>query len=474
MNHTFRSLFLLNSVLLAVSGPASALEGTKLAQTAAKGPTSTAKPAPSISKTLQASAKSAAAAVRGTASTARPAPAAAKIDQTTESQPVSAAVDAHNEPLAGRVRDYRGNPDASSWDALLRELRAFVAQPPTAHLPQTAIFAANPGLVDIGAKITDFSGGRIWSFPRVPECQHILLQWANVTPGAEEAILVKGRKRVVRGAPSVSWRSEIVHGPAGTQVKDARIVGSSQVTTVGKKVVRVDSPRALVVAGMDRSGNSYLHAFRASGGTWNEVADVFSGVPPYVLQSLAGKASFSGNDIVLTIGSSLPVAAPTAEGDKKPAPAASNGYRLVLKFVGGKYQMEGGKNGEDGAFATAAQFATALQQGRADVAKAWLADPKLISIPKYIGYFSKSVPTPRLIPMANPLNGCNRYRLMTSMKEDLILDVGRAKSPTFAVKAIFIAPPDPLASKILSNLQAHDTAASAAAGTKDKDRDKDD
>ena len=471
----FRSTVLLSSVFFTVAGQAFALNATKPSQSPAKPALFKAKPAQPIAKTLQANAKTGSSKAGQTQ--AKVAPPLDKADQGDDSGQTAPSVDAHCEPLAGRVRDYRTNPDVASWDALLRDLRAFIAQPQTAHLSQAVLFAANPGLVDIGTKITDFSSGRIWSFPRINECQHLLLQWQNVTPGPEEAVLVRGKRRIVRGTPKVSWRSELVHVPGGVQIKEARIVGSSQVTTVGKKVTRVDSPKSLVLVGLERTGNSYLQAFRASGGMWNEATDVFSGVPPYVLQSLAGKTTFSGNDLVLSIGGSAPTPPPlpneagTAAGEKKPAPVAvSNGYRLVLKLVNGKYQMEGGKNGEDGAFATVAQFSNALQQGRPDIAKAWLADPKLISIPKYIGYFGKSVPTPRLIPMANPLNGFNRYRLITSMKEDLIIDVGRAKSPTFAIKALFIAPPDPLASRILSNLQAHDAAA-ATPSAKDKDKD---
>ena len=256
----------------------------------------------------------------------------------------------------------------------------------------------------------------------------------------------------------------------GVQIKEARIVSSVAVSAVGKRVVRSESPRSLVLVGCEKSGTSYLHAFRASGGTWNEVTDVFSGVPPYVLQNLSGKASFNGNDLVLAIGGT----ATSDGGDKKTSSGtASNGYRIVLKLIAGKYTLEGGKNGEEGALAITAQFASALQQNRPDLAKAWLVDPKLVSIPKYIGYFTKTAPAVRIIPMANPGNGSVRFRLITSMKEDLIVDVGRTKTLPFAVKAVFIAPPDPLASKILSNLQTHEPGASSSPSSSAKDKDND-
>lgn len=377
----------------------------------------------------------------------------------------------HSDTLAAKIAEYKSSPDNGTWEAVLKEIRAFTQVPQTAKSNAALLFQANPSLPEIGTKLTDFAGGRIWGFPKVPECQHVVLQWANIVPGNEEETVVHGKRRIVRAAPQVSWRSEYLRVPAGVQVKEARFVSSATVQTVGKKVMRTEGPRSLVLAGCDRAGSAYLHAFRFAGGNWTEVADVFSNVPPYVMQSLASKASFSGNDLVLSIGgTSAPAPSTDTSVDKKtPLPAASNGYRMVLKFVSGKYTMEGGKTGEDGALATVAQFAAALQQGKQDVAKAWLADPKLVSIPKYIGYFAKPMPLPKIVPMANPLNGLTRYRLITSLKEDLIIDVGRTKTLPFAVKGVFVAPPDPMAAKLVTTVQAHDAASGA-----NKDDNKDD
>lgn len=407
-----------------------------------------------------------------------PAPAAAALDQSQGEEDAATApappAPPHSDTLAAKIAEYKSNPDNGTWEAVLKEIRAFTQVPQTAKLNAALLFQANPALPEVGTKLTDFAGGRIWGFPKVSECQHVVLQWANIVPGNEEETVVRGKHRIARAAPQVSWRSEYLRVPAGVQVKEARFVSSATVQTVGKKVVRTEGPRSLVLAGCDRAGSAYLHAFRFGGGNWTEVADVFSNVPPYVMQSLASKASFSGNDLVLSIGgTSAPAPSAETNADKKtPLPAASNGYRMVLKFVGGKYTMEGGKTGEDGALATVAQFAAALQQGKQDVAKAWLADPKLVSIPKYIGYFAKTMPLPKIVPMANPLNGLTRYRLITSLKEDLIIDVGRTKTLPFAVKGIFIAPPDPMAAKLVTTVQAHDAAAGANKDDKKDDTEK--
>jgi hypothetical protein len=391
---------------------------------------------------------------------------------SADAQPAVAAAEAvasHAAAVTARIKDYRQSPDAGSWDAALRELRDFAQLPQTGKMSQAALLQMIPQLSEIGTKLVDFSGNRLWNFTRAPECQHVILQYQSVTPGVDEAVIVKGRRRIVRTNPTVVWRADIVRVTPGIQIKEARIVSSVTTTTVGKRVVRNESPRSLVLVGCEKSSSSYLRAFRAASGTWNETPDVFNGVPPYVLQNLSNKASFSGNDLVLAIGGTN-----TSDGDLKTGTGtSSNGYRIVLKLIGGRYTLDGGKNGEDGALAVTAQFASALQQNRPDLAKAWLADPKLVSIPKYIGYFTKTAPVLRIIPMANPGNGSVRFRLITSMKEDLIVDVGKIKTLPFAVKSVFVAPPDPLASKILSNLQTLDSAAAQAGKDKDKDKDKD-
>jgi hypothetical protein len=479
--------FALCALLFDTAEPVNALEGAASAKssTAVAKPSAASKVAAASSKTAASAAKPAvrAASVAKTAAAkapaAKPATTSAASQATSDDQSAdadaapAAPVPPHSDALAAKIAEYKSSPDNSTWENVLKEVRTFTQLPQTAKLSPALLFQANPGLTDVGTKLTDFAGGRIWSFPKVTECQHVVLQWANVVTGNDEETVVRGKRRVVRAAPQVLWRSEYLRVPAGVQLKEARFVSSSTVQTVGKKVVRTEGPRSLVLAGGDRAGSAYLHAFRSSGGGWTEVADVFSNVPPYVMQSLASKASFSGNDLVLSIGgTSAP--APSASADpnsdrKAPPPAASNGYRMVLKFVNGKYTMEGGKTGEDGALATAAQFAAALQQGKQDVAKAWLADPKLVSVPKYIGYFVKPMPQPKIVPMANPLNGLLRYRLITSLKEDLIIDVGRTKTLPFAVKGIFVAPPDPMAAKLVTTVQAHDSAAGAS-----KDESKDD
>jgi hypothetical protein len=171
------------------------------------------------------------------------------------------------------------------------------------------------------------------------------------------------------------------------------------------------------------------------------------------LQNLSSRASFFGNDLILSIGGINS----SELSDKGTGNQTSlNGYRIVLKLISGKYCLEGLNTGEDGAFSVAWQFARALEQNKPDLAKIWLTDAKLISIPKYIGYFSKAQPTIKIIPMTSPVLGTSRFRLVTALKEDLILDVCKSRALPFGVKALFIAPPDPLANKLLSNFNVRE------------------
>lgn len=184
---------------------------------------------------------------------------------------------------------------------------------------------------------------------------------------------------------------------------------------------------------------------------------------------MAGRASFSGNDILLTI--LPPVTIDPVKDAAKPR-AQPVGYKVLLKFSGSRYGISG-KLPEDGPHSVAMNFAQALAASRAEIAKSWLIDPKLISIPKYMGLIGRNAPPMRLVPMSGPAGGGARFRLVTSGKEDLIIEVGRILSGKLkgqvAIKALFIAPPDPIAQSLMGVLVVPRVPAptTAAAGKPD-------
>jgi hypothetical protein len=190
---------------------------------------------------------------------------------------------------------------------------------------------------------------------------------------------------------------------------------------------------------------AWLAGYRLFQGNWVPFPELFSGVPPYLLENVPGKPSFSGANLVFT---SEPVK--TSSGTYQ----SDTGYKLVLKFFGDRYALDN-KSSMEAAMTVAMQFSQAIQSGRVDLVKAWLVDPKLASIPEYLGLYHRPSGSPafKLIGMAAPLNGGSRYRLITYDKNDLILDIAKIKAQ-WAIRGIFIAPADPVAKRLMGLSQS--------------------
>jgi hypothetical protein len=403
---------------------------------------------------------SAATAPAATSKGASPAKSAAAASTATPA-PVSEAVPPlRSATLGDLIKAYKTQPDPEAWDRAFADFYSFLGQNPKASA--ASIMAGNPSLKEVGASCVDAGGAKIWTFTKVPDNTAAIVLWQNVTPGPEQVVRVRGRKRVVRGEPTVTWKGQMMRLPAGLALKDARLVRSAvsapppastgtAATAVVKKTTDVDYVRALILSGVERNGNTWLHAYRQSGSSWNDSPELFSGVPPFLLQNLAGKVTFNGNDLIVSVGMPTPLAKVADENGKGATSSSgtANGYRLVLHFINGKYALDG-KTGEDGPFAVAQQFATAVAQNRVELAKGWMAEGKLIAIPQYAGLLGHS--PLRVMPMANPGNGNSRFRLVSFLKEDLIIDIGKIKTQQLAVKAIYVAPADPLAQKLLGTL----------------------
>ena len=127
----------------------------------------------------------------------------------------------------------------------------------------------------------------------------------------------------------------------------------------------------------------------------------------------------------------------------------------MLKFVAGKYTLSGHMP-DDAPFSVALSFAQAIAGAKPELAKSWLVDSKLVSIPKYLGLFGRVSPPMRLVAMSNA-GGASRYRLVTSSKDDLIIEVGRILQPgrlkgQLAIRALFIAPPDAIAQRLSGSM----------------------
>ncbi|MDR3616113.1 MAG: hypothetical protein P4L53_21320 [Candidatus Obscuribacterales bacterium] len=387
-------------------------------------------------------------------------PAKPPTPASTPASASEASAPPHSATLSDSIKAYKAQPDPEAWDKSFADFYNFLGQNPKASA--ASIIAGNPSLRDVGASCVDGGGAKIWTFTKVPDNTAAIVLWQNVTPGPEQVVRVHGRKRIVRGEPTVSWKGQMMRLPAGLTLKDARLVRSAVSVTpsastgissamVAKRTADVDYVRALVLSGVERNGNTWLHAYRQSGSSWNDAPELFSGVPPFLLQNLAGKVTFNGNDLIVSVGMPTPLAKVADESGKGATTSSgtANGYRLVLHFISGKYVLDG-KTADDGPFAVAQQFATAVAQNRVELAKGWMAEGKLIAIPQYAGLLGHS--PLRVMPMANPGNGNSRFRLVSFLKEDLIIDIGKIKTQQLAVKAIYVAPADPLAQKLLGTL----------------------
>ncbi len=333
-----------------------------------------------------------------------------------------------DDKLQNLGKAYRIAPGPQSWQSYINEFKSYLSQAPANKSSGTQIINTNSSLKDLGVRLYDLGGGRAWAFPSVKEKPVLVLQ--------------------------VGAGADLLEYPAEINISDARLIRSLTTTTkvvrvkhkkVVQKVVTASGPSYLVLAGNNRAnGLIWLKAYKPYNGAWVETTDPFSSIPPYLLTNVSGEVSFSGNNIVMAVSAS------DAKTNKLPKPNSTS-YRITLASNGGKFSLVG-STGANQPLTIVTQFVQSLRNNRVDLAKAWLHDPKLISIPKYIDLVGKAGDKPyKLVAMAQPKNGGPRYRLVTHHKHDLIIDVGKVYQ-RLAIKGLFIAPPDPLAERLSGTL----------------------
>lgn len=387
---------------------------------------------------------------------------------TTNAAPAVPVVPVVSPALQQALAAYSQSPDQAGFDRMVNVMKDVLCLPPLRDADASVVIKNHPQLADLGARVIDAGGAKVWAFNKCPFAQTCIILTGH--PGSP----------ALPGKPAIpaAYRAQLLSMPQNISIWSAKIVTKSnpapmKVVKVGKgrnaKLVKQAAPAApvaaapgapgapkyLVIAGNDRStGLITLYGLKPTDAGWAAAPDLFTSVPPFLLSSVQGKASFSGSDIVLAIASNKPpVEKPAAAG--KAAGPASGSYKIVLKFVNSKYLLEG-KAPDEGPAMVIHQFLQAVKDGRQDVAKAWLADDHLASIPKYLGLYGKSDQVYKLVAMSNPMGGGSRFRVVTFGKDDLILDVGTIKKTLYgkpasyvAIKALFVAPPDPFAKKLV-------------------------
>lgn len=390
------------------------------------------------------------------------------LSAAAESVPAEPAVPLTAPALAQLGNDYKVAPDELSWGRFWMFLKDMLGSPVYVMADPQATIAANPILNDLKVKVSETGLGRarVWSFPRINESHAVLFQipgHSTILPLPQTVAFREAR--VVPSGAAVP----LVHVPKGAH-------GGAAVAH-HEPVAPAAGGKFLVLIGSDRSNsNLWFHSYKLVDGQLAEAPEVFTALPAFFTQNVSGAATFSGNDIVLTV---QPPAQPKVEKaeeqltgtvkdtiTKPRKEAASAGYKVVLKFMGGKYLLSG-KLPDDAPFSVAFNFAQAVAVNRTDIARGWLIDPKLISVAKYLGIVGKTNPPMRLVTMSGGASS-SRYRLITSGKDDLIVEVGRIITPgrlkgQLAVKALFVAPPDPFAQKLSGTLVMPPAAPTAAA-----------
>lgn len=376
----------------------------------------------------------------------------AVAQEATVPAAAAAPVSLTSQSLNLKGQTYKLSPDDSTWRDFIETLRVYLSDGRTFKAPAQSVIQQNSALKDVQTRVLDAGGARIWTFPG---SQH-------------------NRSIVVQAGSAEGARATVLALPESVNITAARIIRSTTTKTetvkVGRKViqkvVKVEAPSILAIAGLDRlSGLVYLGAFKPAAGNWVPTSEPFSQIPSHFMQTLSGVASFSGNDLVLSVSSQNAAGASAPEttgGSQLPRPQSSS-YQIVMKFVGGHFVLSGSP-GKDMPLQIVTYFVQCVRLNRMDLAKAWIAEQQLASIPKYVGLIGKNQEPYKLVAMSQPAGGGARYRLVTNQKHDLIFDVGKVKKDIL-IKAIFIAPPDPLARSLTGSIVGAPTPAPDATAT---------
>jgi len=366
---------------------------------------------------------------------------------TEASVPTEPAVSNFIEAAEASLRAYQSAKDAEHWQKFFQDFKEVVSHAVQSHEDLSSVLKRIKGVNDLAIAFADGGSVKIWSFPKAAESEQLLVFWQEAV--ARTPVHVGRRGGRVRKSlpPLIVSRLEAINCPSGSLISSARLIALS-----GSGATKSSEfGRALILLGSERkTGGVLLQGYKLSSGRWIAAPELFSGAPPFLIQNLTGSVSFSGNNLIIGLGT---VQSTTTKGADNQS--AGGEYKISLVFMGDHYALDQ-KSGGDPATTVAMQFVSAIQEGRVDLVKGWLADAKLASIPGYLGLYSRNASlTPfKLIPMVvTDKNGIARFRLITFGKNDLILDIGKVKGQ-WAVKALFIAPPDALAKKIVSTSPA--------------------
>jgi hypothetical protein len=326
------------------------------------------------------------------------------------------------------------NPSAATFAEFMRILKAMLAQPGMTKASADAIIKANPILQQLGVKVVSAGAGRVWTFPRISYTREVIVQWADTKTN----VTYTGRRRIRQVTHTTTPRIQSLILPASVALKDAHVIAGEQ------------GAQYLVLVGDEGGTQLWLHAFKHVNGGWVDSPNHFDSIPSFLTTNTSGRVSFRGSDLIFNVGRVVPAAGTQATSLPE---AESSTYRFLLKLTESGYVLQ--RHVPDLAqFGTVRAFLEAIANNRTDIARSYLADTKLLSIPKYVGIKGPSS-TFRVVQMASPPSGAPRYRIITGQRNDLIFEVAKMKDRPI-VRAIFIAPPDPFLHELARILPTYD------------------
>ena len=354
--------------------------------------------------------------------------------------------------LANAYAAYKADPNPIAFNEVLHTFKNLLVDPIWLKQSGSAIIKHNPALIELGAKAIDAGGGRVFTFSRVNHSGEIIVQWVDQHP----VTTIVGRRRKIKKITYVPhWRIQSLYLPPNVHVTSARVSGT-------------EAARILTLVG-DENGNSlWLHAFRRQDGVWKETASSLDSIPSFLVQNVSGKVAFRGSDLIFTVAR-LPHMQLSGNGANQRALPESDAstYIFLLRLTENGYVLEHRLPDEEH-YRIVYHFLQAIAHAHTDVAKSLLVDSKLVSIPRYIGLQNVSAAF-HVVQMPSPSSSIFRYRLVTTLKNDLIFDVGRVKDRQL-IKGIFIAGSDPFLNEIARNLPLFDKITEPPAAKASKDQ----
>jgi hypothetical protein len=348
--------------------------------------------------------------------------------------------------LEAALTSYRTTNDRARWQEFMRSFAALASNCLAKHLDPVSQIKNLPGFADLGLTVFDSGALKVYAFTKVAEADELYLLWQLTAPKPTAVLTKRGNHQKRAPVKTVCVvqpvKSQLLKWPVGTAIEAARLIMGTE--GAASTIAQAEHHQFLVLLGKEAKTNKvHLTGYELKAGRWTPSPDLFAVVPPFLTQNLDGKISFIGNNLVISFGQ----ANPGSIGN-----VAADPYKITLVFAKDHYALD--NSDLNPATNVAAQFVQAVQSGRIDLVKGWLLDDKLASIPDYLGLYGHGTMPYKIIPI-NALHapGIARFRVVTFSKNDLILDVCKFKNQ-WAVKALFIAPPDALVKKIVSTSAA--------------------